>query len=155
MEAQILGMSPEIFGRLGAGLVMGIAALGAALGMSTAGAAAVGAAKRCYKANKPVPMIPMIIFAGFPLTGVFYGFILMGQMLAVSISAANAGLMFGFGVGAGLAIALAMIAEGKVGAAACDAISDTGKGLVLYMSILGIIETVALFAMVFTMINLG
>ena len=148
------GMDPQVFGRLGVGLVMGISALGAALGMSTAGTAAVGAAKRCYKANKPVPMM-MLTFAGFPLTGAIYGFILMQQMLNIVVDVTNAGLMFGFGVGGGLAIGLAMWAEGKVGAAACDALSDTGKGIGFYIIILGIIETVALSVMVFTMTNLG
>ena len=147
-------MDPQVIGTMGAGLVMGVAALGAALGMSIAGTAAVGAAKRCYKANKPVPMM-MLTFAGFPLTGAIYGYIIMQQMKNVAVSAANSGLMFGFGLGAGLAIGLAMIAEGKVGAAACDALSDTGKGIGFYVAILGIIETVALFVMVFTMTNLG
>jgi len=147
-------MNPQIIGMLGTGLVMGISALGAALGMSIAGTAAVGAAKRCYKANKPVPMM-MLTFAGFPLTGAIYGFIIMQQMKNVAITVDNAGLMFGFGLGAGLAIAISMMAEGKVGAAACDSLSDTGKGIGFYVGILGIIETVALFVMVFTMINLG
>ena len=147
-------MDPKIIGLLGAGLVMGISALGSALAMGIAGTAAVGAWKRCYKANKPAPMT-LLTFVGFPLTQVFYGFILMGQIKAVPATTENAGLLLGLGVGAGIAIAASAIAEGKIGAAASDALSETGQGLVNYIAVLGICETVALFAMVLTMTSLG
>ncbi|MDR1533481.1 MAG: V-type ATP synthase subunit K [Planctomycetota bacterium] len=148
-------MSAGIFGMSGAALVLGLSAVGAAMGMGIAGAAAIGAAKRCFKANRPVPML-MLTFAGFPLTEVVYGFIITQQMLGTAVTADNAGELFGLGIGAGLAMALVGIAEGKAGAAACDSLSDTGKGVAFYVGILGIIETVALFAMVFTiMMNLG
>jgi V/A-type H+-transporting ATPase subunit K len=147
-------MDAGIFGMLGACLVLGLSAIGAAMGMSIAGTAAVGAAKRCFKANRPVPML-MLTFVGFPLTEVIYGFIIMQQMLGIAITADNAGKMLGLGIGAGLTMALVGIAEGKAGAAACDSLSDTGKGVAFYVGILGIIETVALFAMVFTLMNLG
>jgi V/A-type H+-transporting ATPase subunit K len=147
-------MTPEIIGMLGGGLVLGISAAGVAIGVGVAGSAAIGCAKRCYHANKPVPIL-MLAFAGFPLTQVIYGFIIMQQMLTVEVTAANAGTMLGFGVGAGLAMAFVGYAEGKAGAAACDALSDTGgKGVGFYVGILGIIETVALFAMVFTIANM-
>jgi len=147
-------MDPKIIGMLGAGLVMGISALGSAVSMGIAGTAAVGAWKRCYKANKPAPMT-LLTFVGFPLTQTFYGFILMGQIKAVTATPENAGLLLGLGIGAGIAIAASAIAEGKIGAAASDALSETGQGLVNYIAVLGICETVALFAMVLTMTSLG
>ena len=147
-------MDPKIFGMLGAGLVLGISAFGSALGMGIVGTAAVGAAKRCHKANKPVPMI-MLTFVGFPLTSTIYGFIIMQRMLSITVSVENAGLLFGYGVGAGLVMAIVGIAEGKTGAAACDALSDTGKGVGFFVAIVGLIETVALFGMVLTLTSLG
>ncbi|MDR2952968.1 MAG: V-type ATP synthase subunit K, partial [Treponema sp.] len=42
-------------GLLGAGLVMGLAALGPSLGIGYAGQATIGAWKKCYIANKTAP----------------------------------------------------------------------------------------------------
>ena len=147
-------MDPRIIGMIGAGLVMGISSLGAAISMGIAGSATVGAWKRCYKANKPAPMT-LLTFVGFPLTEVFYGFILMRAMLGVEVSAANAGMLLATGIGSGVAIAFTAIAEGWVGAAAADALTDTGKGFASYIAVVGICETVALFVMVLSMISLG
>ena len=147
-------MDPRIIGMIGAGLVMGISSLGAAIAMGVAGSATVGAWKRCFKANKPAPMT-LLTFVGFPLTEVFYGFILMRAMLDVEVSAANAGMLLAMGIGSGVAIAFTAIAEGWVGAAAADALSDTGKGFASYIAVVGICETVALFVMVLSMISLG
>ena len=149
-----MNYDPAAFwGYVGAALAMGISALGAAVGMGIAGSATVGAWKRCYKANKPVPMT-LMTFVGFPLTEVFYGYILMSQMLGVA-SVSNTGLLFGVGIGAGLTIGAVAIAEGYVGAAAADAITDTGKGFANCIAIVGVCETVALFAMVLSMTLLG
>ena len=147
-------MDPKIIGLLGAGLVMGIAALGSAIGIGIAGSATVGAWKRCYKANKPAPMT-LLTFAGAPLTQVFYGFILMQQMKNAVITVDNAGLLLGMGIGSGLAMAFSAVAQGWAGAAGADALSETGKGFANYIAVIGICETVALFAMVLSMTNLG
>jgi V/A-type H+-transporting ATPase subunit K len=141
-------------GFLGAGLVMGIAALGSAIGISIAGSATIGAWKRCYKANKPAPMT-LLAFAGAPLTQTFYGYILMLQMN----NALNAGAvgikLLAIGIGSGIAIAASAIAQGRAGAAGADALSDTGKGFANYIAVVGICETVALFAMVLSMTSLS
>ena len=141
------------WGLMGAGLAMGISALGAAIAMGIAGSATVGAWKRCYKANRPVPMT-LLTFVGFPLTEVFYGYILMSQMLAVA-TPNNVGLLLSMGIGAGVTIGVVAVAEGYVGAAAADALSDTGKGFANYIAVVGVCETVALFAMVLSMTLLG
>jgi V/A-type H+-transporting ATPase subunit K len=39
--------------------------------------------------------------------------------------------------------------QGKAGAVACDAFAETGKGFGNYLLVLGLVETVALFVMVF------
>ena len=146
-------MDLSFWGQMGAGLVMGISSLGAAIAMGIAGSATIGAWKRCYKANKPAPMT-LLTFVGFPLTEVFYGFILMRQMLGVA-NASNGGLLFGVGIAGGIAIAFVAIAEGWAGAAAADALTDTGKGFANYVAIVGVCETVALFVMVLCMTVLG
>ncbi|MBA7649646.1 hypothetical protein ES703_57443 [subsurface metagenome] len=45
--------------------------------------------------------------------------------------------------------------QGKAGACASDALAETGKGFGNYIMVLGLIETVALFVMVFLMGALG
>ena len=146
-------MGSNLLGLIGAGIVMGIAALGSAVGIGIAGSATIGAWKRCYKANKPAPMT-LLTFAGAPLTQTFYGFILMQQMLN-SATANNAGQLLGMGIGSGLAMAFSAIAQGQAGAAGADALSETGKGFANYIAVVGICETVALFAMVLSMTTLG
>jgi V/A-type H+-transporting ATPase subunit K len=147
-------MDPQILGTLGAGFALGLSATGVAMGIGTAGTAAIGCAKRCYKGNRPVPML-MLTFVGFPLTVIIYGFIIMQQMLSVTVTAANAGQLLGFGIASGIALLATGAGQGKAGAGACDALCDTGKGMAFYISILGIIETIALFTMVFTITNIG
>ena len=141
-------------GLLGAGLVMGIAAVGSALGIGYAGQATIGAWKKCYVANKAAPMM-LLAFAGAPLTQTFYGFILMGQMIAAAnANPANTWLYIGYGLASGFAMAFSAIVQGKAGASAADAQAETGKGFAQYIAVVGIAETVALFAMVLTMISL-
>jgi V/A-type H+-transporting ATPase subunit K len=143
-------------GLLGAGLVMGIAAVGSAIGIGIAGQSVIGAWKKCYVNNKPAPMT-MLAFGGAPLTQTFYGFIL-GLLFMKPAALANPGngsLYLGIGLASGLAIAFSAIAQGKAGAAGADAVGETGKGFVNYMMIVGICETVAIFAMVLSMISLG
>ena len=41
--------------------------------------------------------------------------------------------------------------QGKAGAKAADALAETGKGFGNYLMVIGVIETVALFVMVFSM----
>ena len=144
-------------GLLGAGLVMGISAVGSAIGISIAGQAVIGAWKKCYIANKPAPMT-LLAFGGAPLTQTFYGFILgLLFIKPAALNPANAAslsLYLGIGIASGLAICFSAIAQGMAGAAGADATGETGKGFVNYMMIVGICETVAIFAMVLSMISL-
>ena len=142
-------------GLLGAGLVMGIAAVGSAIGIGIAGQAVIGAWKKCYIGNKPAPMT-LLAFGGAPLTQTFYGFILMMQMKTAALANTdNQWLYLGFGIASGFAIAFSAIAQGQAGAAGADAQGETGKGFTQYIAIVGICETVALFAMVLSMISLN
>ena len=136
------------FGMLGAAVVMGIAAIGSAIGIGIAGQGAIGAWKRCYINNKPAPFI-LTVFAGAPLTQTIYGFLLMQSMNG---SDKNPGFLLGLGIASGLAMCFSTIAQGKAGAAGSDALGETGKGFAQYIMVVGLCETVALFAMVFSMI---
>ncbi len=139
------------YGLIGAALAMGIAAIGSALGIGIAGQAAIGAWKKCYMANKPAPFI-ITVFAGAPLTQTIYGFLLMQTMKS---SAADPWFLFAIGLGAGLAMCLSAFVQGKAGAAGADALAETGKGFSQYIMVVGLCETVALFALVFGMVALG
>lgn len=136
------------FGMLGAAVCMGIAAIGSAIGIGIAGQGAIGAWKRCYVNNKPAPFI-LTVFAGAPLTQTIYGFLLMQQMAS---SEKNPGFLLGLGIASGLAMCFSAIAQGKAGAAGSDALGETGKGFAQYIMVVGLCESVALFAMVFSMI---
>ena len=136
------------FGMLGAALVMGIAAIGSAIGIGIAGQGAIGAWKRCYVNNKPAPFI-LTVFAGAPLTQTIYGFLLMQSMVA---SQKDPWFLLGLGIASGFAMCFSAIAQGKAGAAGSDALVETGKGFAQYIMVVGLCETVALFAMVFSMI---
>lgn len=136
------------FGMIGAAVCMGIAAIGSAIGIGFAGQGAIGAWKRCYVNNKPAPFI-LTVFAGAPLTQTIYGFLLMQQMVN---STKDPAFLLGLGFASGLAMCFSAIAQGKAGAAGSDALGETGKGFAQYIMVVGLCETVALFAMVFSMI---
>ncbi|MCR5401895.1 MAG: V-type ATP synthase subunit K [Treponema sp.] len=140
------------FGLLGAAICMGIAAIGSAIGIGIAGQGAIGAWKRCYVNNKPAPFI-LTVFAGAPLTQTIYGFLLMSSMAGkVTAGAMSPATALGLGIASGLGMCFSAIAQGKAGAAGSDALGETGKGFAQYIMVVGLCETVALFAMVFSMI---
>ena len=138
------------FGQLATALAMGIAAIGSAIGIGTAGQAAIGAWKKCYMSNKAAPFI-LTVFAGAPLTQTIYGFLLMTTM---KDSAEDPAFLLGIGIASSLAMAFSAVVQGKAGAAGADALAETGKGFSQYITVVGLCETVALFALVFSMIAL-
>ena len=140
----------------GAIACLGLSGAGSALGTGLAASAAVGAWKKCYAANKPAPFL-LLSFVGAPITQTLYGMILMFTMLGkVGKVAAGSGVpVLVAGVFAGLAISLSALFQGRAAAAACDAQAETNQGFTNYLAALGIVETVAIFAMVFALIALG
>ncbi len=136
------------FGDLGFSLTL--AAIGSALGIGYAGMAAVGAWKRAFMLNKAAPFI-MIAFVGAPLSQTIYGMILRNAIQSANLPVETYPMQILLGIIAGLAIGLSAVIQGKAGAAASDALGETGKGFGNYIMVLGVIETVALFVMVFTM----
>ena len=139
-----------MIGMFGAACVLGIAAMGSAIGIGAAGQAAIGAWKRCYMNNKPAPFI-LTVFAGAPLTQTSYGFLLMQSMIS---SERDGMFLLALGIFFFFLMALSAVFQGKAGAAGSDALGETGKGFVQYIMVVGLCETVALFAMVFSMLVL-
>lgn len=140
-------------GLLSTALVMGIAAIGSAIGIGIAGQAAIGSWKKCYMSNKAAPFI-LTVFAGAPLTQTIYGFLLMQQMRG-AVEKADPAFLFGIGIASSIAMALSAVFQGKAGAAGADALAETGKGFAQYITVVGLCETVALFALVFSMVALA
>ena len=136
-------------GQMGIAAAFALAAAGSAIGIGTAGMAAIGSWKRCYAQNKPAPFI-LLAFVGAPFTQTIYGMILMGQ-LAAAASTADPGLILGAGIFGGIGMGMSAWFQGAAGAAASDALTSTGKGFSNYLIILGLVESVALFVMVFLM----
>ena len=132
-----------------------LAAVGSALGTGVAGMAAIGAWKRVFSQNKAAPFI-LIAFVGAPLTQTIYGMILRGQIINAKLPADRESYVYQMIIGflAGLAIGISAYMQGKAGARAADALAETGKGFANYIMVLGVIETVALFVMVFSMMAL-
>jgi V/A-type H+-transporting ATPase subunit K len=61
--------------------------------------------------------------------------------------------LLGWGIVAGLAMGVSAWMQGRTGAAASDALAETGQGFVNYLMALGVIESVALFVMIFALIG--
>lgn len=139
---------------VGMAAALGLSASGSAFGAGFAGMASVGAWKKCYASGKPAPFI-MIAFSGAPLTQTIYGFLLMNFIKSAAAGGIDPGLAFGVGIFGGLAIGLSALFQGKCAAAASDALGATGKGTANYFIVVGIVETVALFTLVFCLLLLG
>ena len=134
-------------GLIGVAGALALAACGSAIGVGTAGMASVGAWKKCFAGNKPAPFT-LMVFVGAPLTQTIYGFILMNRLIS-AVSTMDPGLLLGAGLLGGLAMGFSAWFQGKAGASGADAFADTGKGFVNYVLVIGLVETTALFVMVF------
>ena len=132
------------------GLSLSFAAMGSALGTGVAGMAAIGAWKRAFMQNKAAPFI-LIAFVGAPLSQTIYGMILRNSIQSANLDPGSYPLQMALGMAAGLAMGISAWMQGKAGASAADALAETGKGFGNYIMVLGVIETVALFVMVFIM----
>lgn len=139
------------FKDLGVVSALAFAAMGSALGAGAAGMAAVGAWKKCFAQNKNAPFI-LTVFVGAPLSQTIYGMIVMNALLEL---AKKGQYMWAAGVLSGIAMGLSAWMQGRAGAAASDAMAETGKGFGNYLMVLGVIETVALFVMVFILMAAG
>ena len=139
------------FKDLGIAAALAFAAMGSALGAGAAGMAAVGSWKKCFAQNKNAPFI-LTVFVGAPLSQMIYGMVVMNALIEM---AKKGQYMWAAGVLGGMAMGFSAWMQGRAGAAASDAMAETGKGFGNYLIVLGIIETVALFVMVFILMAVG
>ena len=138
----------EGLGDLNVSLVF--AAVGSAFGTGVAGLSAIGAWKKAFAQNRAAPFI-LIAFVGAPLSQTIYGMILRNAIQNAQMPADAWAAQFVIGALAGIAMGLSAFMQGRAGAKASDALAETGKGFANYIMVLGVIETVALFVMVFAM----
>ncbi len=127
-----------------------LSAIGSGLGTGVAGMAAIGAWKKAFAQNRAAPFI-LVAFVGMPLSQTIYGMILRNAIQARLPDAGSATAAILIGALAGLAMGLSALMQGRAGAKASDALGETGKGFANYIMVLGVIETVALFVMVFAL----
>jgi len=139
------------FKDMGSIAVLALSAAGSAVGAGTAGMAAIGAWKKSFSQNKSASFM-LVAFVGAPLTQTIYGMILMNKTVEIAM---RGQYLWALGVFAGLAIGTSAFFQGKCAAVACDAMGETGKGFGNYLIVIGIVETVALFVMAFTLGMLG
>ncbi|MCD6115810.1 V-type ATP synthase subunit K [bacterium] len=128
-------------------------AIGSALGTGVAGMAAIGAWKKAFLQNKAAPFI-LVAFVGAPLSQTIYGMILRNAIQSAKWADGTYHWQILIGALAGFAMGLSAYMQGKAGAKASDALAETGKGFGNYIMVVGVIETVALFVMVFAMTSL-
>ena len=132
--------------KMGAAAALGIAAMGSALGCGTAGMSAITMWKKAYAQGKSA-LFTLLVFVGAPISQTIYGMLLMNFILSKAAES-------GAGIFGGLGMMASAWYQGKSAAVACDALGETGKGMVNYLMVLGIVETVALFVLVFSMMVL-
>lgn len=137
-------------GIAGAVMALFFSAVGSGLGTGVAGSAAVGAWKKCYIQGKQAPFL-LLTYVGAPLTQTLYGMIVMFTMIGRAVQGSPWIPLFVIGIIAGLGLGLSAYMQGRTAAAAADAHGETGEGLTNNLAAIGIIETVAIFMMVFTL----
>lgn len=148
MDAEVQTQVFLALGKLTGALTLCITAMGSSMGTGIAGMAAAGAWKSCYVRNRMAPFM-LVAFVGLPLTQTIYGMIVMNATLrAIEADPTNLVLPIG-GLMAGAAMGLTSWLKGRAGAAAAVSLAETGKGFINYLMVLGVVETVSLFVMVF------
>ncbi len=136
----------------GAFSTIGFAAMGAAYGCGVASSSAVGAWKKCYSQNRPAPF-QLLVFAGAPLSQVIYGMIVMFVILGKASATQAAWMVYvTVGVVGGIALGMSSIWQGIVCAASCDAFAENGKGFTNQLMVVGMVETIAIFVMAFSIV---
>ncbi len=141
-------------GLLGPAAALCFAAIGSAMGTGVAAQAAIGGWKKCFANNKPAPFL-LVAFAGAPLSQTIYGLLLMNFISAAASNGISDMILLSDGIFGGIAIGASAYMQGRVAASAADALVSTGKGTANYFMVIGIVETVALFVMVFLMLTLS
>jgi len=149
------GQMMVTLGKMGGAMAFGLSAIGSGLGSGVAAVTGIAAWKKCFAQNRPAPFI-LVGFMAAPRSQTIYGMILMNKMGRVAeAQLAATGLvnypaLLGVGLFAGLSIGISAWTQGLAAASACDAFAETNKGVGNNFIALGVIETVAIFTMVFS-----
>ena len=138
----------------GAVACLALSGLGSAIGTGFAAAGAIGAWKKCYAQNRPAPFL-LLAYVGAPITQTLYGMILMFTMIGTKVRPDGGIGMLVLGIFAGAGIGMSAIFQGRAGGCSSDAQGETGQGFTNNLAALGIVETTAIFIMVFTLIAVG
>ena len=145
----------KTLGEAGAIAVLGISCIGSSIGAGIAGSAVIGAWKKAFAQGKKA-VFTMLVFAGCPLSQVIYSIILMLNIKGrVAANPENWAAYLAAGVFSGLAIGVCSWYQAIACAASADALGETGKGFANYLMVIGICETISLFALVFTIMALA
>lgn len=135
----------------GHAIALGIAGVGSAIGTGIAASGAMGLWKQSIKDKKKLPPLALAM-VGMPLSQVIYGMIFMNTLIGANLNPDSYLNQMIWALFVGLAMAASAIMQGKVGAAACTNLAvDSKQGAGMYIAAMGIVETVALLAMVFGM----
>lgn len=135
----------------GHAIALGIAGVGSAIGTGIAAMGAMGLWKQSIKNKKKLPALALAM-VGMPLSQVIYGMIFMNSLIGANLSPDSYINQMIFALFVGIAIAASAIMQGRAGAAACSNLAvDDKQGAGMYIAAMGVIETVALLAMVFGM----
>lgn len=135
-------------------IAVGLASIGSALGAGFAGQAAIGAWKKCYQQGKTAPFL-LLAMVGAPLSQTIYAMIMMimikSKVLAESANIAYMPTFAVIGILGGIALMISAIFQGKAAAGSCVAFAESNQGFANYLMVLGIIETCAIFALIFSL----
>lgn len=135
-------------------ITVGLAAVGSSIGAGIAGQAAIGAWKKCYAQGKQAPFL-LLALVGAPLSQTIYAMIMMTMIMKRVLSNPEEyPLCLAIGIFGGLAQMFSAIFQGKAGAGGCVAYAETKQGFANYLMVLGIVETCAIFALVFSIMAL-
>ncbi len=134
-------------------VTVGLAATGSAIGAGIAGQAAIGAWKKCYAQGKQAPFL-LLAMVGAPLSQTIYAMIMMTMLKGRVENTGEYPLCIAIGIFGGLAQMCSAIYQGKAGAGGCVAYAETKQGFANYLMVLGIVETCAIFALVFSIMAL-
>ena len=145
----LLMTTVEGFG--GHAIALGLAGIGSAIGTSTAAMGAIGMWNKYVVEKKKLPPVALAL-VGLPLSQIIYGMIFMNALIGANLSPESYGHQMILSLCVGLVIGTSAILQGKTGAKACmNLANDPKAGVGMYIAVMGIVETVALLAMVFGM----
>ncbi len=140
----------EFLSLAGGYAAVGLAAVGSSIGTGYAGAAAIGAWKKCYQQGKPAPFLLMAL-VGAPLSQTIYSMIMMIIIKGRIINhPEQMPIYLTIGILGGFAQMFSAIFQGRAAAGGCVSYAETGQGFANTLMVLGVIETCAIFALIFS-----